>query len=87
MFTVSPHGPEYESLRKWLKNARYDAGLTTRELAKRLGVHHSIVGKIESADRKLEVYELIYYCNALNVSPADAFELACKTDRRAKPKV
>lgn len=84
MLTVSPHGPEYQKLREWLKRARHAAGLTTRELASKLGVHHSIVGKIESADRKLEVFELIQYCNALDVSPVEAIELAIKLDKRPK---
>lgn len=69
MLTVSPHGPEYDHLRKWLKEARKASGLSIRELGDRLGVHHSIVGKIESSDRKLEFFEFINYCEALDVKP------------------
>ncbi|MBT4972499.1 MAG: XRE family transcriptional regulator, partial [Thiotrichales bacterium] len=32
-------------LRAWLKEKRRGAGLTIRELAERLDVHHSIIGK------------------------------------------
>lgn len=75
MLTVSPHGPEYEHLRKWLKEARKASGLSIRELGDRLGVHHSIVGKIESSDRKLELFEFINYCEALNVNPSSYIEI------------
>lgn len=71
MFTVSPHGPEYEDLREWLKDAREASGLTIRQAAEQLGVHHSILGKVESADRKLDLFEFINYCEVLRVSPED----------------
>jgi len=64
MFGSSLYRSEYNTLRKWLKNARKSSGLTIRELAAQLGVHHSIVGKVESGDRKLELFEFINYCNA-----------------------
>ena len=75
MLTVSPHGPEYDHLRKWLKEARKASGLSIRELGDRLEVHHSIVGKIESADRKLELFEFINYCEALGIKPSDYIEM------------
>jgi len=30
---------------------------------------HSFVGKIESAERRLDVYEYVVYCEALSVNP------------------
>lgn len=75
MLTVSPHGPEYDHLRKWLKEARKASGLSIRELGDLLGVHHSIIGKIESSDRKLELFEFVNYCKAINVEPEDYLKI------------
>ncbi len=84
MFSVSPHGQEYDRLRKWLKDARGESGLSTRALAEILGVHHSIVGKVESGDRKLEVFELINYCAAMGVPAEEGFEAALKASEPVK---
>lgn len=78
MFSASLYSSEYDTLRLWLKNARKDSGLTIRELAAQLGIHHSIVGKVESGDRKLELFEFINYCNALGVSVEEGFDVAIK---------
>lgn len=40
-----------------------------RDLAERLEVSHSFVGKVEQGERRLDVVEFIQYCKALNVSP------------------
>lgn len=40
-----------------------------RDLAERLEVPHSFVGKVEQGERRLDVVEYIQYCEALNVSP------------------
>ncbi|MBT3292079.1 MAG: helix-turn-helix transcriptional regulator [Thiotrichales bacterium] len=58
-------------LRAWLKEKRRGAGLTIRELAERLDVHHSIIGKIETGERRLDVVELIEYSNAIEADPIE----------------
>lgn len=40
-----------------------------RDLAERLEVPHSFVGKVEQGERRLDVVEYIQYCEALNISP------------------
>jgi transcriptional regulator with XRE-family HTH domain len=52
--------------------AREHAGLSQRELAKRLDRAHSFVGKIESGERQLNVLE---FCEYADVLGADAAEL------------
>lgn len=59
----------YERLRAWLVQHRHANGLSIRALAEKLGIHHSIVGKIEDGSRKLDLLEFIEYCDALNVDP------------------
>jgi len=55
-----------------LKAAREAAGITQRELARKLDRAHSFVGKIESGERQLNVLEFCEYADALG---ADAVEL------------
>ncbi len=54
-----------------LAAARAEAGMTQRELARRLGRTHSFVGKIESGERQLNVLEFIEIANALGVKASD----------------
>ena len=63
------HAPEYRKLIEWLKSVRAERGLTMRELAAKLGVPHSYVGKVEQCERKLDVLEYLRYCQALGLSP------------------
>jgi transcriptional regulator with XRE-family HTH domain len=83
---TSVYSIEYVALREWLVNARSTRGLTIRELGERLDIHHSIIGKIESGGRKLDVIEFVKYCQALGVSPADGLEavLAAANKRAGK---
>ena len=55
-----------------LKSAREAAGITQRELARKLDRAHSFVGKIESGERQLNVLEFCEYADALG---ADAGEM------------
>ena len=55
-----------------LKAAREAAGITQRELARKLDRAHSFVGKIESGERQLNVLEFCEYADALG---ADAVEV------------
>ena len=71
----SLHSPEYERLTKWLKEQREAQGLTMRELASRLDVSHSFIGKTEQGERRLDVVEYIQYCQALGVSSNKGLEI------------
>ncbi len=48
-----------------LTQAREAAGLTQRELARRLDRAHSFVGKIESGERRLNVLDFCDYAGAV----------------------
>jgi hypothetical protein len=49
-----------------------------KELGLLLNVHHSIVGKIELGERRLDVIEWIQYCEALNADPFECLESLVK---------
>jgi len=78
MFGASLYSSEYNTLRLWLKNARNSSGLTIREVAERLDVHHSIIGKVESGDRKLELFEFVSYCEIVGANVEEGFKLVLK---------
>jgi transcriptional regulator with XRE-family HTH domain len=62
---------ESDALRDWLKSKRNEKGLSQRKLANRLDIHHSIIGKIESGERQVNVVELITICKELDISPIE----------------
>ena len=68
------HSKEYKTLTSWLKAKRVDQGLTVRELAEKIGVAHSFVGKVEQGERRLDVIEYLSYCDALTASPVEGLE-------------
>lgn len=58
----------YEHLRSMLRHHRISAGLTQAELAARLEKPQSFVGKIETGERHIGVFDLIDWCRATGVS-------------------
>lgn len=61
----------HKALIAGLKSAREAAGITQRELARRLDRAHSFVGKIESGERQLNVLEFCEYADALGADPVE----------------
>ena len=56
-------------LREWIEKIRHEKKLSLRDLGAMLDIHHSILGKIETGERQINVIELIQICRALNVDP------------------
>ena len=70
-FRLSIYDSEQVCLREWLVQKRHDAELTQRELAEKLQVVHSLVGKVEKGERRLDVIEFITYCNCIKADPCE----------------
>lgn len=49
--------------------------MSIRDLAEKLELHHSIVGKIERGGRKIDIVEFVEYCNALGVDPHEGMKI------------
>lgn len=49
-------------------------GVVERALAERMNVVHSFVGKVETGDRRLDIFEFIDYCRALNWQPEEVLQ-------------
>ena len=69
------HTPKYEALIKWLISVRKDRGLTVRELGALIDEPFQFVSKVETGQRKLNVYEFVQYCEALNIDPTQGIIL------------
>ena len=55
-----------------LRNMREEAGLTQRDLAKRLKMHNTMVHRSEIGDRRIDPVEFAAWCRACD---ADAGEM------------
>lgn len=53
--------------------------MTQRDVAAKLGVPPSFVGKVEAIERNLSVLELIDWCDALGTEPGSILEKARPT--------
>lgn len=74
----SINNEKYQSLIDWLKTERQNQGLTVRQLALKIDEPFQFVSKIETAQRKLNVYEYVQYCEALNVDPVKGLAILSK---------
>lgn len=77
-FRKTIHTKEHVALRVLLKEQREELNLTQRELGERLKVHHTLIGKVETGDRRLDVIEFIDYCKALEIDPCFILDLLKK---------
>lgn len=73
--TKSIYSPEMVALRTWLRQKRLEQNLTMRQLAERLERPHSFVQRIEEGDRRLDVVEFVWYCQALQIEPLDGLTI------------
>lgn len=67
-FRQSIYDQEHVFLRDWLIQKRKAVNLTQRQLADKLQTVHSLVGKVEKGERRLDLIEFISYCEAMDVS-------------------
>jgi len=74
-FRKSIHHKLHKSLRAALIQARKDQKLSQRDLAQILNVTHSVIGKIETGDRRLDVIEFYEYSIALKLVPSETLFL------------
>ena len=70
----STHTPEYQYVLKKLVEMRQAAGLTQRGLATLLDREYSFVWRIEKGERRLDIVEFRWVCQALNVCPEEIYK-------------
>lgn len=62
-------GSEQTWLRELFIQRRVELGLSQRALAQRLGIIYSVIAKVENGEKRLDVFEFINYCKALDIDP------------------
>jgi len=78
------HSTSYLLLPPQLKSLRENAGLTQRELGKRLRKPQSWIYNCETANRRVDVTELILWCRACDADPMEVFALI--SDQLKRPR-
>ncbi|OOF52989.1 transcriptional regulator [Rodentibacter genomosp. 2] len=68
---LSIHSAEHSWLREKLLKQRLNLGLSQRALGEKMGVLYSFIGKVETGDRRLDVFEFIEYCRGLELDPIE----------------
>lgn len=69
----SIHAKEYEAVKAALVKMRKDSGLTHRALAERLGREHSFVWRVENGERRVDLLEFYWICEALGQDAAKSY--------------
>jgi transcriptional regulator with XRE-family HTH domain len=63
-----------DRLAEGLRRLRQDANLTQKDMAKRLGLSHSTLHRVERGDYNTTLKVLQVLCEALDCRPGDLFE-------------
>jgi transcriptional regulator with XRE-family HTH domain len=71
-------GVRHKRMMAALVEIREKAGVSQRELARRLDRAHSYVGRIETGDRRLDLPEFIEWCELLGADPVEVFQRIVK---------
>lgn len=73
---------EYLYVTKQLLKMRHKAGLTQRDLAKRLKRERSFVWRIENGERRIDVLEFYWVCRAMGIRfPESMYAKLCSCFR------
>lgn len=74
MATKANHAAIYRRVPAFLRQMREEAGLTQRQLAKRIRQSLSWVHRCETGSRRVDVAEFIEFCEGCDVDPTTAFK-------------
>jgi len=86
--TRSTHYPSYQRFLDALREARRATGVTQTELADRIGNRQVFVSKLERGDRRMDVVDLMEYCEAAGIDAVAFFgELKGILDASPKPRL
>ena len=75
--------PTYAVLRQMLVAIRKSARLSQRDLADRLGRERSFVARIEQGERRVDVIELFWICEACGADPRDVLAPILRAARKS----
>jgi transcriptional regulator with XRE-family HTH domain len=64
----------YGKLRRAIKAARAESGMTQEQVAAKMRRPQSFVSKVESGQRHLDIVEFIDLCRAIGISPSTVLQ-------------
>lgn len=73
--TKTIHSPGQKALIEALTLARKEAGLSQMALAERLHCHQSMIARIESGERRIDVVELVVLARAIGVEASTILQI------------
>ena len=73
MAVKAQHNMMYRVLPLFLKEMREQAGLTQRDIGKKLKKPHSYIYNCETSNRRVDITEFIAWSKACGVNPKTAF--------------
>jgi len=79
MATKAQHAFRYRILPELLKAMREQAGLTQRDLGKRMGKPQSWVHNCETANRRVDLAEFVAWCQTCGISPQEGMKRFLKS--------
>ncbi len=71
---TSIHADEQIWLRNLFVTRRKELGLSQKGLAENMGVIASFIGKVETGDRRLDIFEFMRYCQGLELEPIEVMQ-------------
>lgn len=66
---------KYNKLNLIFKERRLALGLSMRDLGEIIKEPHSFVQKVEANQRKLDIFQYVQYCEALEINPAETLKI------------
>lgn len=69
---------KYKKLNEKFKNKRIALDLSMRGLGALIKEPHSYVQKIEANQRKLDIFQYVQYCEALEMDPSETLKIFVK---------
>jgi transcriptional regulator with XRE-family HTH domain len=76
------HTRQSKIIQDALKQIREKAGLSQRELSRRLAREHTFISKCELGERRVDIAEFYWICKACNASPTNETEYLIKEFER-----
>lgn len=64
----SIHNKRYKAIIAFIRGRRMAAGITQKEMAKKIHLRQNVISKIETCERRMDLLEMLSYCKAINVS-------------------
>jgi len=74
VMAASTHHQDYQLFVAILRDARKRADVTQLDLATRIGNTQTFISKVERGERRLDVVELVEFCEALGLNPLDLLQ-------------